>query len=38
MELRKPKEQVKLAQAQWEVNITPEWMDNLLRYEFTSSK
>ena len=38
IEARKPKEQMKLQEAQWEVNISQEWMENLLRYEFASSK
>ena len=38
IEARKPKEQAKLAEAQSEVNISQEWMENLLRYDFASSK
>jgi len=38
IEQRKPQEQVKLQEAQYEIDIDDEWMDNLLRYDFESSK
>ena len=35
--VRMPKSQ-NLAEAQWKVSITEEWMDRLLLYDFNSSK